>query len=379
VSNLDFLINIISNVAMGDYDRKLLNLIFSAKPKQEDLDNFLKEFDIELISGTERILMLAYFKKYHPDLIFPEYSGPRLNGIIEYYKFSNLKTIAGFAKAGKALNDAGIPILLFKGGVMRFLRPDLPRAMGDVDFLVPTEDYERAIDIVAKTGFKEKFKKREPHSVDFHNDNGQTLDLHNHVIKNIKDKYRVPFEKELFHRGTKTKAFGIEVVLPSYEDIVFLLLTNLCNNLRFEEIGPKEMFTLFDCDWILKNKTNFNWDIVLENARKTKTLYQVKMICEFFCSIVPSFITEDIKTKIPLTQELERRYKDLIFEFCIIEPVRREKKQIHWSAVKREGFIEIIKYLFLKLKFLSLKGLRKSFTVVSMMVNNCVLKKMEVA
>ena len=94
----DLLIEGFKSELMSDKDKNLINMIFSSNPTQEKLDTFLEKWDIEAV-GSAKALMLAYFMKMHPELNFSEYVGPRLNGLLRFYKFQNMKNSKFFNPA----------------------------------------------------------------------------------------------------------------------------------------------------------------------------------------------------------------------------------------------------------------------------------------
>ncbi|MCL2028953.1 MAG: nucleotidyltransferase family protein, partial [Deltaproteobacteria bacterium] len=117
-------------------DRVLLDLVFNSALTQKELDEAMEVCDIDVL-GAAKSLMLSYIMRDFPEFKFPDYAAPRLRGLIDYFRFANIRVLSHFSKIGKALNAAGIPVLIFKGGAMKILRPELCRPMGDVDVLVP--------------------------------------------------------------------------------------------------------------------------------------------------------------------------------------------------------------------------------------------------
>ncbi|MDR0571719.1 MAG: nucleotidyltransferase family protein [Rickettsiales bacterium] len=358
-----FLIKSISSKVVDENDKFLLNMLLSDLTSQKDLDSFLENFDIEK-EKSEKNLMLAYFKKLHPSIIFPEYSNHRLDGILNYYRFSNIKILSGFSKIGKELNAAGIPILLFKGGAMKFLRPDLQRPMGDIDFLVPSERYEEAVTIAKKIGFKSKFQKPSPHSTDCVIEDGRAIDIHQMTLKGKEAKYSASFDTEMFKRARKKQAFGVDFLLPRNEDLMFLVLLNLYNNIKRNESVEGRLFSAFDCKFFLKSSKRFDWDIFIDNAKKTRTLYQIRLMIDFLNSVVSDLFPKDLNYKIPLTKEMGEEINIFTFEWFILEPARRYKKTMHWSFIKRKKIKDILLYLFVKLRLACLDLLGKSQLVV---------------
>jgi hypothetical protein len=349
-------------------DRELLGLSFSETFTQKKLDNFLRRFDIES-EKTEKILMLAYFKKLHPSAVFPEYAGPRLDGILNYYKFANIKTLSGFSEIGKALNAAGIPILLFKGGAMKFLRPDLHRPMGDVDFLVPPERYEEAVAIAGKIGFKPKFEKPSPHSTDCVEEKGRAVDIHCMTLKGKEAKHSKVLDEEIFGRAKKKQAFGVDFFIPCDEDFLFLILLNLFNNIRHSESVEGRLFSIFDCKFFLERNKEFNWNAVLSNAEKTETSYQIKLMVKFINSLTSNVFPRSLNLKMPATDKMKRDIEGFVFEWFALKSLRKYKKTMHWKTVKDGGLKKILVYLHAKLKLKILEALGKIPPAVSLFSN----------
>jgi len=163
-------------------DQKLFDLTFAKKIEQKQLDEFLKEWDIEKF-GERKSMMLSYVMKANPQLQFSIYEKPRLEGLLKYHRFHNLKLIAHYAKIARALNAQNIVPMILKGGAMKHIRPDLSRAMGDIDILVPEVlEYAKAREICKNLGYVEEAPS--DHSVDLYlpNSTQETVDLHLNLI-----------------------------------------------------------------------------------------------------------------------------------------------------------------------------------------------------
>ncbi|MDR2726961.1 MAG: glycosyltransferase, partial [Deltaproteobacteria bacterium] len=163
-------------------DRALLDTVFAAEPTQAMLDECLRVCDIEEI-GAHKSLMFSYLMREHPELRFSEYAAPRLRGLISYFRFANVDTLRHFSRIGKALNAAGIPMLIFKGAAMKILRPDLSRPMGDVDILIPPERMNEAVSLCRKLGYHDA-RDGALHAVCIRAADGKdAVDIHQAVFK----------------------------------------------------------------------------------------------------------------------------------------------------------------------------------------------------
>lgn len=330
-------------------DELLLNLIFSSSTTQEDLDKFLEEWDIEVFGG-HKALMLAYFMKMHPELKYSDYVKPRLNGLIQFYRFHNMKLIAHYKKITNELKKHNIKFLIFKGGCMKHLRPEFPRIMGDIDILVQEKDFIKAGKIAKEIGYD---TNRCTHSIDIHekNNNEGIMDIHRYIpIKSLKEKAFIP---DLFKRATIQNVFGTEALVPCNEDLLFISLANMIRNIQDDTSSSGIPYTLFDCKYLIDSKPDFNWDIISKNAKKTKTENNIYFAIQFINEIVPNLLPP-----IKSNKSFKQKFKD----YCILLQYQRlylwkMKQKSHEMKIKDlftsiEFFIE---YLKLKPKYFILK------------------------
>ena len=95
VSIADVLIDRFYEELISKPDKELLKLAFSRNPTQADLNDFLTKWDIE-VAGGNKALILSYFMKEHTDLKCTDYEQPRLEGLLRFYRFHNLKCAINF-------------------------------------------------------------------------------------------------------------------------------------------------------------------------------------------------------------------------------------------------------------------------------------------
>lgn len=285
----DRLVNHYISSLLTPNDLKLLNLIFSQNPTQEQLDEFLPTYDIE-VAGSYKVLLLSYFMKMHPHLRFTTYETPRLKGLLNFYRFQNLELISKFVKIGRIFKENGIKMMVLKGFAMKCLRPDLPRAMGDIDILTFGRDFVKAYEIIQKMGYRMAL---EPHSIDVHEPDSEAgvLDIHRWV--NIDNGKGQILNKYLLKRARQTKIGGLNVLIPSNEDLFFLALINLSKNLRDNTSKASTLYVLFDCKYLLE-QPNFDFGIVAQNAKITRTEGFVGFGIKFINTIIPNLIPQKI-------------------------------------------------------------------------------------
>ena len=282
------IVNHYKSTYVTENDEKLLNLFFKQDIAQEDLDKFLEDWDIER-EGGQKALMLSYFMKNHPELKYSSYIEPRLNGILKYYRFKNLNYVSHYKKVCTAVKNADIDILILKGGAFRHYNPEFPRVMGDIDFLV-RNDYEKAKNIALGFGYKYKEYK---HSMDLHDPvtNMNLLDIHK--MLDLQTDSAELINEDLFKRASLEKVFGLnDVYVPCPEDMMFLLLVNLNKNLMRNTSIHNILHSIIDSMYLIHLKPDFDWNIVKQNAIKTKTEPQLAVIIKFLNEFVPEKLPE---------------------------------------------------------------------------------------
>ncbi|MBO6248764.1 MAG: nucleotidyltransferase family protein [Bacteroidales bacterium] len=275
--------------ALGDLDRRLLRLALDSGSSQRDLDAFIKDWEIEA-APIRSVLLVAYIMKTRPDLVFPASVTPRLNGVLSFCRFQNLKKEAHFCKVASALSREGIPSLILKGGAMKVYRPDFPRWMNDIDMMVPADDYERAVDIAVSLGYSRLMVT--DHSVDLHEADSEEglLDIHKHL--EMFTGKEESLNEGLFSRASERKVFSAQGLVPSPEDMVFVALVNLYKNLAKNQTPESSLTTFFDIKYLVGLKKDFDMGIVKENARLSDAGFQVMYATRVVESVVPGMFPE---------------------------------------------------------------------------------------
>lgn len=291
-------------------DKVLLDIVFHKSPTQDDLDKALQQCDIEVL-GSHKSLMLSYFMREHHDLTFPSYVKPRLQGLVNFYRFANIKVLSHFSKIGRVLNTHSIPILLFKGAAMKTLRPELSRPMGDVDIVIPANHMSLAIELCKKLGYHDSMTGSS-NAVDIHTAaNEGAVDIHSAILGGGKNA--VTFHQGLWKRAKKVTTFGVDVFLPSHEDLLFIVLANLTKNLRSKTSIHGLFFALLDTKFLLADKPDFDWSIVRQNIKDTDTKLPVRLGAEFMNRLVPGIIPE-LDVLLPITSGMEAYCNQIVFD-----------------------------------------------------------------
>lgn len=342
------------NELLTDNDKNLLKFLFSQSPTQAQLDEFLSNWDIE-VAGAHKALLLSYFMKEHPSLHFTKYEEPRLNGLLKFYRFQNLKLISHYTKIGQNFNKADIPVMILKGGAMKYYRPDLSRNMGDIDILVPEKDYQKAGKIVEDMGYDCAW---DIHSVDLHLNGTEEgiCDIHKYIFMDTGCERNL--NKGLFERAKKAKVFGVDSLVPCHEDMFFIALVNMARNMRNNTSSSNLLFTIFDCRYLLESKHDFDWNIVINDAVITKTQVQVNFALNFINRLAPGLIPNKLDVKNLFEKETDDYCTIVMYNRFFIYDMKMRCRELKIQDALKN--LDIFKeYITLKPKYFFLKQFRR--------------------
>ncbi|MCL2649952.1 MAG: nucleotidyltransferase family protein [Candidatus Azobacteroides sp.] len=311
-------------------DALLLHLFFSDTLTQENVDTLLSGYEMDN-ARLEFSLLVALLRKKHPEVQFPQSIIPRLDGIVRFFHVKNAALLEGFNEIGKALSERGIPILLTKGVVMKYFRPDEPRFMSDVDFIVPEDFYEEAVQIAKDLGFS---GVQEHHSTDL-TKGGAFIDIHR-LFLHGGEKEGAIILKNMFANAKKTSAFGVDVLIPSKEDFMLLMISNSYHNIAVQpSIHIGSYYYFFDCARLIEDNKNLDWDAIFETASKSGNLYQIWVYLELMNQLIPAFLPEGLLAKIPIKSEdpmIEQLKNDTLFR--INDELLQQQKESKLSNCK---------------------------------------------
>ncbi|MBR0964616.1 nucleotidyltransferase family protein [Bradyrhizobium diazoefficiens] len=148
----------------------------------------------------------------------------RMRGVVKHIWLSNMVRLRDLIEAKQALERAGIPVLLFKGGALFARDKQLAalRTAGDYDLLVRRRDARRSVDALIQQGFHslgmriELFAESD-FDMDTHavamtkSDGSKAIDLHWRAMSGVR---REGLVEELFASAEASELFGHKVMIP---------------------------------------------------------------------------------------------------------------------------------------------------------------------
>ncbi|MBR3627769.1 MAG: nucleotidyltransferase family protein, partial [Elusimicrobia bacterium] len=175
----------------------------------------------------------------------------------------------------------------------------------------------------------------------------QIIDVHYSIVKSNKNsdkKY-----KEIFERAKKYNFYGLTVLIPKIEDFLFLLFNNGFDNIIYSQPFYKNVSWFLDGMYIIKNNKNIDWNILIQNAKETETLAQIKIMLELFDSFLPNVIPNNIISSIKISKEEQKNfnfYTKTHLAFSKAQQLKREITKCKHFSNKIKLFSQ---FLYLKI------------------------------
>jgi hypothetical protein len=223
--------------------------------------------------------------------------------------------------------------------------------MGDIDVLVREEDYQTAGRIAENMGYDCDW---DIHSVDLHPKNSEEgiMDIHKYIYMNT--GFEKNINKDLFNRAKIEKVFGIDTFVPCNEDLLFISLVNMTRNLTNKTSWHGVLFTLFDVKYLIESKQDFDWDIIINNAQKTKTQMQLCFATSFINKIVPNLLPEKLQKNALFNKEVNNYCTLLMYQRFFLWNMKQKSHELKFKDIFK-NFANLIEYLRLKPKYFILK------------------------
>ena len=196
---------------------------------------------------------------------------------------------------------------------------------------------------------------------------GGAIDLHRYILMDTgKEK---AFLEGLFKRSGYKNVFGVQTHVPSNEDLLFITLVNLARNLREKTSQAGLLYALFDCKFLIESKSDFNWNIVRENAQKTGVEVQMNFVIKFIEKISKNVLPVEIQNNMLFEKETNEYSNMVMFNRFYLEEIRTKCRQMKISNIIKNP-AEWKDYIFLKPKYMALKTLKKHPKLIELFIKD---------
>lgn len=278
----DILINNIreqANRSLRNVDRKFLELTLDNSCSQAELDNILRDWDIDN-TPIRTNLLIALLMKSRQDLVFPAAVTPRLNGVLSYCRFKEIQTRASISTISNSLKEKNIPFLLAGDMAMRSYFPDYQRWISGLDILVPASEYNLALETLSSM---------------------------------VKDK-QVNLHKA-WDNSVMRKANG---QLPCPEDLVFLALVDVYETIIRKGSLKNNLNLIVDINNLAEKSGGLDHGIIRENACSAGVEFQVLFAEAVVGSVLHGVLPDNLPESSLSEKQLEKKYVDFLFKRDVI-------------------------------------------------------------
>lgn len=241
-----------------EQDQLLINLILSDSPTQGDLDSFLSNWDLE-VEGANNGLLLALFKQRHPELVFNQYVGPRLDGLIRYFRFMEVKFMVELKRFYREMTSIGIHFMLLGDMALRLMMPDTPRSIRQIEVGVP----------------KKYVRKVKPHA-------SEMISV-------------VPLDEAYFAQSRTLSVGEIQIQVLEIEGMIYRLLLGLEYGVNMLDYFRSLPQTVLEINEMIRIGGAFDWSITRDLIIREKTGPRVHDAIECYSSLVQDRL-EDFST-----------------------------------------------------------------------------------
>ncbi len=345
-------------------NKRLMDFVFVQEKTQENLDKLFEVWKLDE-NDAKTALLLAYVKKQNPNLKWPEEILPRLNGVMNFFRFANLGLLAHYTKICKKLNEHDIVPMIIKGGAMKHLRFDLPRHMGDIDVLIlDNAKYEKSLEIARDMGYEAE-QEEGAHSVDLHlpGSDAGILDIHRFLDLDI--DYDKKYLSMLLDGARQTNVFGTQTLVPDNEVLFLIALCNLTKNLHRNCSISGVLFTIFDCQFLMSQE-GFDINKVKKLAINFNALTPMFLAAKFVGMLLPGFLSEFVNDE-DLHKKTYPYYEKVFFYKKFVYEAKMKCKKLRLKNALK-SFEELKQWVKYKPKHFICKRIYKSPKLINLVL-----------
>ena len=236
----------IKNAVLREHEKILLDMLannlFGAGRKvdlnEDNLDAVWSEAYVQAVT-------LIAFQHFN-DKLLKEKRFLYIGSLLTQYLTDNTRVDYEHVRICRTMKKAGIPCTILKGFASALYYPDpLSRSMGDVDFLVSTDDFEKADRILTADGYKPSDKSHDVHNVYFSDTCRCEMHFQPSGIPQGKAGTKVlKYLSGLLENSETVSTELGEINVPSAYHHGLIILLHMCHHLTGDGLGLRHL-----CDW----------------------------------------------------------------------------------------------------------------------------------
>lgn len=316
---------------------ELLRMCANRNTTPETLRAYYDTIDFDKL-GSQRVCALAELSRRLEYRGVPKELLPRVRGIIRYHTALNTRQFQEFHRLLKLLNANGIDVMLMKGGAMKMrYMPRVIRTMGDIDFWVKYEDFEKACQLVKESGEYEYFPYA--HHVGLRR-NGCMLEMH---VSYLKENQGQDNETVFWQEAEKISLLDQSVFVPAPEALLLSILTNIFGDcIRGNVYSTAWVRWVVDCKWLMEQH-DIHWDKLVAFCAEYHTTLAVKTMLQILNEILPATVPEPVLSGLQVSEAETRKivWMFRMYKSSFAAQTYREKGQrltFAWQSFRHQWY-----------------------------------------
>ena len=167
--------------------------------------------------------------------------------------------------------------------------------MNDADFAVPKDVYRNAIKLATENGFRINHDML--FSADLQLRDMGCVDVHYSLFKGANPQ----MDSAIWSRAKEININGLNVFIPSPEDILVIIMCEFYGNFLFEagskDTDIKYIFKqhpqwVLDAHKIIRDHPELNWGRIMQTAQMSGYEYQIKILSKLLNKIIPGLVSQ---------------------------------------------------------------------------------------
>lgn len=332
----------------------LLKAILSPGP--EALEHYRRwagsvDFD-SLDGGSFRLMPMLYRRLAPLGLSGERYE--KIKGIYRYTLSKNSIVLARFRGLAKALHEAGIRVMLLKGGalILKYYHDTGVRPMNDIDILIEEKDREQALEILGRLGWRDSMQRNYDQSLEIYptvtlvSDQGFELDVHWNLLTEYGSGMPA---HEWWRDAIVLDDRGGPLHVLGAEDQV---IHNCAHGVKWNALSPIRWIP--DVLAVLNAEDDLSWEALVQKCGERRVTLPVRTclryIREEFGAPVPDHVLEGLFAR-DVSDEEKRVYAAHTAPLTFSQRVIRQWRLFRIAYPERSWPLKILTFLgFLKKK-----------------------------
>ena len=276
-----------NELGVQDNEVRLIRLYAAKEQDPEAWERFFAGIDMDRERFAFNCMLARLGARFDWECV-PEALAPRLQGVRKLFQVKNMALMSRALKLMGVIQEAGIPMLVMRGGALRMeLLPDVPQKMTDVDVVVPKDRFAECLQVLKEGGCN--VDGYWSHSVDVSVGDEPCIDVHWCMFKS--NVHSDEPTDRIRQRGRQVTKSGVTFCVPSPEDTFLNILTNAASNYIMLQNSKGSVSWLADCIDLSENY-ELSYATIVDRACEYDVLPELSIAVALMGYLLPGYFSE---------------------------------------------------------------------------------------